>query len=87
MIEIRKLKKDDMEELFDLLNTTFGTKYGRPMHFDLEQPKMWVKDDLHMERHLAVFEVYEEKCYGEGVTEIEFEAYLGETKMFKITEE
>ena len=56
MIEIRKLKKDDMEELFDLLNTTFGTKYGRPMHFDLEQPKMWVKDDLHMERHIAVFE-------------------------------
>ena len=56
MIEIRKLKKDDMEELFDLLNTTFGNKYGREMHFDLEQPKMWVKDDLHMERHLAVFE-------------------------------
>ena len=56
MIEIRKLKKDDMEELFELLNTTFGNKYGRAMHFDLEQPKMWVKDDLHMERHLAVFE-------------------------------
>ena len=56
MVEIRKLKKDDMEELFALLNTTFGTKYGRPMHFDLEQPKMWVKDDLHMERHIAVFE-------------------------------
>ena len=56
MIEIRKLKKEDMEELFDLLNHTFGHKYGRPMHFDLEQPKMWVKDDLHMERHIAVFE-------------------------------
>ena len=56
MIEIRKLKKEDMDELFALLNETFGHKYGRPMHFDLEQPKMWVRDDLHAERHIAVFE-------------------------------
>jgi hypothetical protein len=57
MIEIRKLKKDDMEEPFDLLNTTFGTKYGRPMHFDLEQPKMWVKDDLFFPRDRGVDEL------------------------------
>lgn len=56
MTEIRKLKKEDMEELLALLNLTFGTKYGRPMYFDKEQPKMWIKDDLHMERHIAVFE-------------------------------
>ena len=56
MTEIRKLKKEDMGELFALLNDTFGHKYGRPMHFDLEQPKMWIEDDLHMERHIAVFE-------------------------------
>lgn len=56
MVEIRKLKKEDMKELMELLNDTFGTKYGRPMHFDLEQPKMWIEDDLHMERHIAVFE-------------------------------
>ena len=56
MIEIRKLKKEDMDELFALLNETFGHKYGRPMHFDLEQPKMWVRDDAHAERHIAVFE-------------------------------
>ena len=56
MTEIRKLKKEDMDELFALLNNTFGHKYGRPMRFDLEQPKMWVRDDLHMERHIAVFE-------------------------------
>lgn len=56
MTEIRNLKKEDMDELFALLNDTFGHKYGRPMHFDLEQPKMWVRDDMHMERHIAVFE-------------------------------
>ena len=56
MTEIRNLKKEDMDELFALLNDTFGHKYGRPMHFDLEQPKMWVRDDAHMERHIAVFE-------------------------------
>lgn len=56
MTEIRKLKKEDMDELFALLNDTFGHKYGRPMHFDLEQPKMWIRDDAHMEKHIAVFE-------------------------------
>lgn len=56
MTEIRKLKKEDMSELLDLLNETFGHKYGRPMYFDKEQPKMWIGDDLHMERHIAVFE-------------------------------
>ena len=56
MVEIRKLKKEDMDELFALLNHTFGHKYGRPMHFDREQPKMWIRDDLHMERHIAAFE-------------------------------
>lgn len=56
MTEIRKLNKEDMSELLDLLNQTFGHKYGRPMYFDKEQPKMWIGDDLHMERHIAVFE-------------------------------
>jgi hypothetical protein len=44
------------------------------------------KKTLRFPRPVSVFEVYEEKSYGESVTEIEFEAYLGETKMFKITE-
>ena len=41
---------------------------------------------IRFPRPVRVYEVYEEKCYGENVTEIEFEAYLGETKMFKVTE-
>ena len=41
---------------------------------------------IRFPRPVNVYEVYEEKCYGENVTEIEFEAYLGETKTFKVTE-
>ena len=41
---------------------------------------------IRFPRPVSVFEVYEEKYYGKDVTEIEFEAYLGETKMFKVTE-
>lgn len=33
---------------------------------------------------VTVTEVYENKCYGENVTEITFSAYTGETKMFRI---
>lgn len=38
-------------------------------------------------RKVSPYEVYEEKFYGHGVTEITFEAYLGETKMFRLVEE
>lgn len=56
MTEIRKLNADDYDELFELLTKTFENKYKRPVYFDLEQPKMWVRDDEHMARHTAVFE-------------------------------
>lgn len=41
---------------------------------------------IRFPRPVSVFEAYEQKFYGEGVTEITFDAYLGETKTFKITE-
>ena len=44
------------------------------------------KKTVRFPRPVSVFEVYEEKYYGEGVTEITFDAYLGETKTFRITE-
>lgn len=31
-----------------------------------------------------VYEVYENKCYGKAVTELDFEVYTGETKMFRM---
>ena len=36
---------------------------------------------------VSPFEVYEKKYYGHGVTEIEFDSYLGETKMFRLDKE
>lgn len=33
---------------------------------------------------MDVYEVYEDKCYGKAVTELNFEVYTGETKMFRI---
>jgi len=56
MVEIRKLNKDDYDQLFEVLTKTFENKYKRPVYFDKEQPKMWIRDDEHMARHTGVFE-------------------------------
>ena len=55
-MEIRRLKAEDYDELLGMLNYTFGHKYGRKMDFTAEQPKMWIRDDEHMNKHLGVFE-------------------------------
>ena len=44
------------------------------------------KKTLHLPVPCEVREVYEDKCYGEGVTEFSFDTYFGETKMFRIIE-
>lgn len=55
-MEIRKLTANDYDALLDMLNYTFGTKYGRKMDFVAEQPKMWVRTDEYMGKHYGVFE-------------------------------
>ena len=40
------------------------------------------KKTLRFSEPVTVYEVYENKTYAENVTEMEFEAYFGETKMF-----
>ena len=55
-MEMRKLTAKDYDELLELLNFTFATKYGRAVDFLCEQPKMWVRDDEHMQKHLGVYE-------------------------------
>ena len=42
------------------------------------------KKKLRFNRPVSPYEVYEEKYYGEGVTEIEVDMYLGETKMWRL---
>ena len=44
------------------------------------------KKTIRFPRPVSVYEVYEERLYAENVTEMEFDAYLGETKTFRITE-
>lgn len=55
-MEIRKLNADDYDALLDLLNYAFGNKYGRNMDFVAEQPKMWVRSDEYMNKHIGVLE-------------------------------
>ena len=53
---IRKLTAEDCDQLLYVLNRSFGTVYGREMDFVRELPKMWVRDDEHMSKHIGVFE-------------------------------
>ena len=55
-MEIRRLCVKDYDELLDMLNYTFGAAYGREVDFLNEQPNMWVKDDEHLSKHLALFD-------------------------------
>ena len=55
-MEIRKLTANDYDGLLDLLNGVFANKYKRAMDFLCEQPKMWVRDEEHMNKHVGVFE-------------------------------
>ncbi len=55
-MEIKHLTAENYDEMLNLLNYTFGTKYGRVMDFTAEQPKMWVRDDEYMGKHIGVFE-------------------------------
>lgn len=55
-ITIRKLKAEDCDSLFEMLTKTFENKYQRPVHFDRQQPKMWVRDSEHMRKHIGIFE-------------------------------
>lgn len=55
-MKMRRLCASDYDELLSMLNATFRNKYGREVDFLTEQPKMWVRDDEHMGRHLGIFE-------------------------------
>ena len=45
------------------------------------------KKTLKFPEPVSPFEVYEEKFYAHGVTELTFDTYLGETKMFRLMKE
>ena len=55
-MEIRRLRASDYDALLYVLNTSFAAVRSRPVDFLRGQPKMWVRDDLYMGRHLGLFE-------------------------------
>ena len=55
-MKIERLRAEHYDELLEMLNSTFAHKYGHPVDFESMWPKMWVRDDEHMSRHIAVIE-------------------------------
>ncbi len=57
--------------------------YAGPNHVTLHASSSG-KKMIRFPEKVTVTEVYENKCYGENTDCIEFEAYIGETKMFRL---
>ena len=55
-MEIRRLNAKDYDELLEMLNSTFGKHRGREIDFLTEQPKMWLRNDEVMGKHLGIFD-------------------------------
>ena len=54
-MEIKRLKKENYDELISLLNFVFSKQNGCVMDFEKELPNMCVKDDAHMKKHVGLF--------------------------------
>ena len=55
-MELVRLTQADYDEWLQLLNYVFGRKNQRDMNFEQELPKMCVRDEAHMAKHLAIRE-------------------------------
>ena len=55
-MEIKRLTKENYDELINLLNFTFGTKNKRETSFEAELPKMCRRTDEAMGKHFGAFE-------------------------------
>lgn len=55
-MEIKRLGAEHYDDLINLLNVVFSRKNGRDMDFEKEIPKMCVRDDEHMGKHLGIYE-------------------------------
>ena len=54
-MEIRRLKKENYDELISLLNLVFSKQNNCTMDFEKELPNMCIRDDLHMRKHVGLF--------------------------------
>lgn len=54
-MEIKRLKKENYDELISLLNLVFSKHNKCTMDFERELPNMCIRDDMHMRKHLGLF--------------------------------
>ena len=54
-MEIRRLKKENYDELISLLNLVFSKQNNCIMDFEKELPNMCIRDDVHMRKHVGLF--------------------------------
>ncbi len=66
-----------------IYNEEDDTLYANKNYLTIHSSKT-EKKHLKFPETVTLYEVYEDKVYAEGVTEVEFDMYLGETKMFRI---
>ena len=54
-MEIKRLKKENYDELISLLNLVFSKQNKCVMDFERELPNMCIRDDMHMRKHVGLF--------------------------------
>ena len=54
-MEIRRLKKENYDELISLLNLVFSRQNKCVMDFERELPNMCIRDEMHMRKHVGLF--------------------------------
>ncbi len=54
-MEIRRLKKENYDELISLLNLVFSKHNKCTMDFEKELPNMCIRDDIYMRKHVGLF--------------------------------
>ena len=54
-MEIKRLKKENYDELISLLNLVFTKQNNCAMDFERELPNMCIRDDAHMRKHVGLF--------------------------------
>ena len=54
-MEIKRLKKENYDELISLLNLAFSKQNKCLMDFERELPNMCIRDEMHMRKHVGLF--------------------------------
>ncbi len=54
-MKIKRLKKENYDELISLLNLVFSKQNNCIMDFEKELPNMCIKDEMHMRKHIGLF--------------------------------